>query len=133
MEAAALQAKKAVRLPVNTDGAYINFSGAETKAMRMADECNADELALGVLVSAAQAIVKAINSALMDSGLEKVLIAGGVASNTIMRRIFRENINGMVYFADSEYSTDNAAGIAVLTKRFTEMGYGTENRYSFTD
>ena len=133
MEKAAERAESYIKLPVNTDGAYINFSGAETKATRMAKECNGDELAKGVLVSAANALIKAINSALCGHNLKRVLIVGGVASNTIIRKLFLENIKGTVYFADKEYSTDNAAGIAVMTRKFLEIGHGAENRYSFTD
>lgn len=133
MEAAALRTEKFITLPVSTDEAYMNFSGAETKAMRIADECAVEELARGVLMSVAQSLIKTVNSALKTHSLARVLIVGGVASNTLIRRLLEENIKGTVYFADKEYSSDNAAGIAVMTKKFMELGYGAENRYSFTD
>ncbi len=120
MEKAAMSTEKYIRLPVNTDGTYINFSGAETKASRMADECDVNELAKGVLLSASEAIIRAVNCALEKYGLCRVLAVGGVASNSLLRQLMKEKINGTVYFADKEYSTDNAAGIAVLTKRMTE-------------
>ena len=133
MEEAANQTENAIKLPVSTSGTYMNFSGSETKAIRMADSCDAGELSRGVLISVAQALIKTINNALCEYGLNNVLMVGGVASNTIIRKLLDENIEGNVYFANKEYSTDNALGIAVMTKKFAEMGYGTKNRYSFTD
>ncbi len=133
MESAAENADGAVKLRVNTDGAYMNFSGVETKASRMAAECEASSLAKGVLVSVADALVKTINYAMDESGIRRVLVAGGVASNGIIRRSLGENINGRVYFASKEFSSDNAVGTAVLAREFTERGYGTKSRNSITD
>lgn len=133
MECAAENADSAVKLRVNTDGAYMNFSGVETKASRMAAECDACSLAKGVLVSVADALVKTINYAMDESGIRRVLVAGGVASNGIIRRSLGENINGRAYFASKEFSSDNAVGTAVLAREFTERGYGTKSRNSITD
>lgn len=133
MEEEAAAASAQVRLPVSVDGGYMNFSGAETKAMRLCGEHNAKDMSLAVFMCVAKSLEKTINHCIAENGTEKVLIVGGVASNSIIRKYLSENISGTVYFADKEYSTDNAAGIAVLTKKFAENGYGTENRNSITD
>lgn len=133
MEEEALKTEKYVKLRVNTDGAYMSFSGVETKASRMADEGGVPPLARGVLISVAEALVKTINRAIDKTAADRVLIVGGVASNSIIRQMLCDEINGRVYFAKKEYSTDNAVGTAVLAREFTERGYGSENRNSIAD
>lgn len=133
MEEASKDANLHIKLPVSTDGGHMNFSGAETKAMSLCDEHTAADMSAAVFMCVAKSLEKTINHCIAENGTKKVLIVGGVASNSIIREHLSENISGTVYFADKEYSTDNAAGIAVLTKKFAENGYGTENRNSITD
>lgn len=111
LEKLALTAEKAEKLPVSADGSYMNFSGAETKAMRMEKSAS---LALGVLEAVRDTLIKTINNAIKDTGVHRVMIAGGVASNGIIRDGLNSKLNGEVYFAKKEYSCDNAAGIAYL-------------------
>ncbi|MBR0027380.1 MAG: O-sialoglycoprotein endopeptidase, partial [Clostridia bacterium] len=59
-------------------------------------------------------LTRAINNAVMETGIHDILIVGGVASNGIIRKGFSENLDGTAYFAKPEYSTDNAVGIAYL-------------------
>ncbi|MCI5605140.1 MAG: hypothetical protein MR413_05775 [Clostridia bacterium] len=113
-------AEKAIKLPVSTDGAYINFSGAETKASRMTDECEKAELALGVLTAVKDTLVKALNSAVRNTGVSRVLMVGGVSSNSLIRRGLEKELDGKVFFASPELSTDNAVGVAKLA----EIKYG---------
>ncbi len=120
MESMADSVTEHIKLPVNTDGAYMNFSGAETKASRMAENCDAAKLARGVLMSVGETLVKAVNHAISENGLKDVLFVGGVASNGIIRKLITENINGRAHFASREYSTDNALGTALLAKRMAE-------------
>lgn len=112
LEQLAMTAQKAEKLPVSTDGAYMNFSGAETKAMR-AEASSA--LALGVLEAVRDTLIKTINHAIGDTKIHRVLIAGGVASNGLIRDGLTNGLDGEVYFASKEYSADNAVGIAYLT------------------
>ena len=63
--------------------------------------------------------------AFIDNGLDSVLISGGVASNNIIR----EGLCSMSFdiaFASKEFATDNAMGIAELTR----LVYGSKNRNS---
>lgn len=114
MEKMALSADGAEKLPVSVDGAYINFSGAETRALRMADECDKNRLAAGVTDNVKKSLQKAVNAAIRDTGAHRVLIVGGVASNGAIREGLERELDAKVYFAKREYSTDNAAGIAYL-------------------
>lgn len=111
LEQLAVTADTAEKLPVSTDGSYMNFSGAETKALRMQKSAS---LALGVLENVRDTLIKTINNAIKETGVRRVLIAGGVASNGIIRDGLRNHLDGETYFAKKEYSCDNAVGIAYL-------------------
>lgn len=119
-------------LPVKTDGAWMNLSGVETKATRMAAELEEKNeraaLARGVLFEIRKALTKTIGAAIRQTGLKNVLIAGGVASNQIIREGL-QSLPYKVYFASKEFSTDNAMGVAKLA----ELSYGSSDRYGITD
>ena len=108
--------EKGEKLPIAVDGAYMNFSGVETKASRMteSEKCDKSALALGVLENVRDTLVKTINKAMTDTNTHRVLIVGGVASNGIIRNGLTKKLDGDVYFAKAEYSTDNAVGTAYL-------------------
>jgi N6-L-threonylcarbamoyladenine synthase len=114
LEKLALTAEKAEKLPLSVDGAYMSFSGPETKAARLADTVSAPSLAKGVLENVAAALTKSINNAIKETDIHRILIVGGVASNTIIRKTLTEKLDGDVYFASPEYSSDNAVGTAYL-------------------
>lgn len=126
-------ATEPVELPIKTEGTYVNFSGVETKATRMIDKYDKAQIALGVLKCVADALVKIINSAVEQTTLKRVLVVGGVASNLYIRERLQSEVNAAVYFAKPEFSTDNAAGIAIMTQRIMEKANGTENWDSITD
>ncbi|MCH5210839.1 MAG: DNA-binding protein [Oscillospiraceae bacterium] len=114
LEQMAMGADHSVKLPVSTDGSFMSFSGVETKASRMADTVDSAALALGVLETVRDALVKSINSAIKETKTHNILIVGGVASNGIIRKGLTERLDGTIHFAAPEYSTDNAVGIAYL-------------------
>ena len=114
LEQLALSADRAEKLPVSVDETYMSFSGVETKASRMADECEKAPLALGVLKTVRDTLIKSINNAIKETNTHNILVVGGVASNGIIRQGLTERLDGDVHFAKAEYSTDNAVGIAYL-------------------
>lgn len=113
LESLALRTDKTERLPFSVKGAYINFSGVETKLIRSVEGAE-PVTARTVLRYIGDVLVKAIGNAVTDTGINKVLIAGGVASNSIIRGIISEQLKAEVYFASKELSSDNAVGIAIL-------------------
>lgn len=131
LEELSKKAANAIKLPISADGAYMNFSGVETKAIRMVGECDRAELALGVLTAVKDTLVKSLNSAIEDTGIHKVLIVGGVASNALIRDGIKNDVDGEVFFASAELSSDNAAGIAKLTEIRSKNG--TKNSYGIPD
>ena len=122
LEQIAKKARDVISLPVNTDGAYINFSGIETKAISLIGKENDESLAKSLFVSVAKALERTLNHCIKKYEIENVLIVGGVASNSIIK----ENLNlcAKKHFASVEYSTDNAVGIAILA-HMANKGAGT--------
>ena len=116
LEKTAGAAKTYIKLPVSTDGAYMNFSGTETKAASLMNGSNAAETALGTLIAVKDTLVRTLNYAMESTGIKKALIVGGVASNRLIRAGLENEINGKVYFASAELSSDNAVGTAALAK-----------------
>lgn len=103
------------KLPVCEKDGYINFSGVETKVQRMEDIT--PDVALGVFDNISRSLTRAVNFCMKKYDCEKVVVAGGVASNSYISEYLKNKINGSVYLAQPEYATDNAAGTAVLTER----------------
>ena len=77
-------------------------------------------IARAVLENVAEALSHAINSAVEKTGAGRILIVGGVASNSILRERFNQKIHGRLFFASGELSTDNAVGTAWLARAIHE-------------
>lgn len=95
---------------------WSSFSGPESAAQRALDSGAAPAaVARGVMESVAQslaAVVKTVGAEERD-----LLLVGGVAANTYLRRRLRELLaddGWTVWFADPEWSRDNAIGVAHL-------------------
>lgn len=106
-----------IKLPVNTDKGYMNFSGIETKALSLIDEYKREDLAYSLFLSISKALIKSINYCIKEHNIGNVLIVGGVASNKIIKENLCKNLCAEVSFASVELSTDNALGIALLCER----------------
>lgn len=103
----------AAKLPYAIKGAYMNLSGVETRLLRSISGADA-VAARTTLVYIRDILVKVINSAAKQTGLKKILIVGGVASNMIIRNGLSAMQGLEVYFASTELSSDNAVGVAAL-------------------
>lgn len=113
LEALAQTTDKYRKLPVSVKESYVNLSGVETKLMREIDGKNA-ETARTILYYIRDVLIKTINNAVRSTGIKVVLAAGGVASNSIIRKGIEKNVDAEVSFASKELSSDNAVGIAYL-------------------
>ena len=116
LEKLAMKAEKGSKLPVNSCDGYINFSGIETKSLSLIGKIDNAEMALGVFNGVGEAVVKAVNHCCRRCHISDVLFVGGVMSSSIIKKYITENADSNSYFALPEYSTDNACGIAALTK-----------------
>ncbi|HBT63780.1 MAG TPA: peptidase M22 [Ruminococcaceae bacterium] len=98
--------------PVLRDG-WCSLSGIENQCRDLlaSGEPKA-EIALFCLMSVLSAVDEMTSSLLVKYPKRPLLYAGGVMSNTIIRSHIENRFGG--YFAPPEYSSDNAAGIALL-------------------
>lgn len=95
-----------------------SFSGLKTSVLRLKEKLdesewqeNKAEIAFAFQDCVAQVLKKKIETAILDSGFEKIIIAGGVAANSRIRQIFNE-IKIEIVMPSLKYCTDNAAMIA---------------------
>lgn len=95
-----------------------SLSGVQNKVQQYDQQAHAPaETASYALKSICYAVTQATRQALNAyPGLE-VVFSGGVASNTMLRREVAP-LNPV--FSPTQYATDNAMGVAVLTKRMAE-------------
>ncbi len=105
--------KPPIKFKPSVKDGYINFSGIETKLLSMKDTEDSGLLAKTVLAFIGKSLTEAINY----HKPKKVLFVGGVASNTLLRECFENEIDAKTYFASKELSCDNAVGIAELSRR----------------
>ena len=117
LEKISKKSENIIKLPVNTDKGYMNFSGIETKVLSLINEYNREDLAYSLFLSISKALEKSINYCIKEHNISNVLIVGGVASNKIIKENLCKNLCAKVSFASVELSTDNALGIALLCER----------------
>ena len=96
-----------------------SFSGMQNKVQQYF-EANGDpaETAAYALRCIAYGVFHATQQALKAYPGLPVVFSGGVASNSLLRQVL-EPLNPI--FAQPQYSTDNAMGVAVLASRCTEV------------
>ena len=111
-----------------------SFSGLKTAVLIAARERALDEQARADLAAEVQAaivevlIAKSL-AALDETGLSRLVVAGGVGANRLLRRELTasaEHVGNTVYYPDLEFCTDNGAMIAFAGARRLEL-CGTSN------
>ena len=113
LEQLALTTEKTIKLPSSVRNSYVNLSGIETKLLNLIDSRDC-VIARTVFNYIAEVLKKIIINAQETTGVKKILIAGGVASNSIIRKELENNFSDDIFFASIELSRDNAVGIAAL-------------------
>lgn len=106
-----------IKLPASVNGLYCSFSGVETAARSLIGRVQEGELALAAYDCMARTFSKIILRAAAETGLSRVLLAGGVASSSQLRRMLHERLadkNIQLFFGLPELSSDNAVGVALL-------------------
>ena len=119
MDALSTQAKKDALFKVKCTGTEFSLSGVQNKVQQFhqtgVEPC---ETAAYTLRCVAYAVRKATENALKQYGSLPVVFSGGVASNSMLRALTAD-LDPI--FAEPQYSTDNAMGVAILAKRLTEV------------
>ena len=102
------------KVKVYSKGKDISLSGLENKCRKMFDdgESKADisKFCFHYICSALETITDKI---LEEYGNLPILYSGGVMSNTLIKERLTKKYGGL--FASPEFSSDNAAGVAILT------------------
>ncbi len=111
--------ESAVRLPIWVRGTQCSFSGTESAAQRLIEQgTDGADIAYAVYDAMARTFHKLIVNAADETGLDCVLIAGGVASSGLLRKMLRERMAKRghvdIRFGEARLSSDNAVGIALL-------------------
>ncbi|MEG2137792.1 MAG: DNA-binding protein [Oscillospiraceae bacterium] len=116
LDALSATADKENYFTVKTKELTFSLSGMENQVEGQLAAGEAPEnVAAFALRSVSNVILRVTEQALLQYGDLPVLCSGGVASNRLIRREL-ETACGAV-FAPPEYSTDNAMGVAILTRR----------------
>lgn len=88
------------------------LSGLENKCLKLlSDGESREDTAKYCLDYICETIVLMCSNALKKYGQMPVVFAGGVMSNTLIRKKLEERFDG--FFAQPQFSSDNAAGIAI--------------------
>lgn len=122
-----------IELPVAVCKGNISFSGPCSAAMRIldADQLEAADMAAAVQVCVANSLLKSISYFAEEYGLKNVLIVGGVACNNHIKNCLHAGLNKLrihAYFAQPEYSADNALGCAVFARNAYNAGKNLLNK-----
>lgn len=101
-----------------------SLSGVQNKVQQFhSANMDSSETAAYALRCVAKAVHMATEQALKAYPGMRVVFSGGVASNSMLRRILAP-LNPI--FSQPQYSTDNAMGVAVLAYRATEESNGSK-------
>ena len=121
LEKLALKSEKSYKNKIKLYNGDCSLSGLENKCLKMLDNGETNEdVSRFLLTYIADTLTEMVNNIFSQYGELPLVFAGGVMSNTIIKEIITSRFSA--YFAEPEFSCDNAAGIAVLTKLgFTEI------------
>ena len=114
---------EALELPrpmLNREGFDFSFSGLKTAVMlqvRKAEAAgNLDAVRADIAASFERAVVDSLVGrtlkAAQSEQAERIVVAGGVSANTVLRESLSEKFKGRVFYPRHEYCTDNGAMIA---------------------
>ena len=110
----------AFELPISKVGGYdFSFSGLKTAVLRLVKSFDGRELPVSDICASFQecvskTLVKKLKKAVEEKGYKQVVIAGGVAANSeIRKKVFAlENEGYKVFAPPMKYCTDNASMVA---------------------
>ena len=109
----ALRWKEPVRVRATLKGTSCCLSGIENQCRKLLEQGCPREKIARVCLESIRAALEGMTTALQKQyGNLPLLYAGGVMSSTLIRKKLEENFGGI--FAAPAYSSDNAAGTAIL-------------------
>lgn len=105
-------------LPSSVKGYEMSFSGVESAVQRMIEEKKRPaDLARAVEGCIVRTLAKVLEKAMNETSIIDILIVGGVSSNRYIRQeLFKKLKQARLFWAKTEWSSDNAIGVALLTR-----------------
>lgn len=103
----------------NRPGLDFSFSGLKTQAVNTVKQYTDDQARADIAYAFQEAVVDTLaikcQRALRETGLQRLVVSGGVSANTVLRERLRDmahEIGAQVYYPRLEFCTDNGAMIA---------------------
>ncbi len=113
LEKLALKSEKEYKNKIKLVDGFCSLSGLENKCLKMLNDGETKEDTSKFLLSYISDVVSEMTRYALDKfGNIPVVYAGGVMSNSIIRQRIQSEFEA--YFAESDFSCDNAAGVAYL-------------------
>lgn len=107
-----MKSDKEFKIKPSVKGTNCSLSGVENKAKKMIDDgCSREDISKFVLTYIYESISAMTENIFDVYGKMPVVFAGGVMSNTLIKSRLKEKFSA--YFAEPEFSCDNAAGVAI--------------------
>ena len=100
-------------------GFDFSFSGLKTAVMLEVRKAEAsgtlrrEDVAASFQRAAVDTLIMRAIKAANSQGLERIVVAGGVGANKLLRKEIAERFDGSVYYPRMEFCTDNGAMIAI--------------------
>ena len=132
----------------NMDGYDYSFSGLKTSILYFIQkevkknenfiEENLNDLCASVQKTVIDILMKKLEKAALDFDIKEIAIAGGVSANSALRKAMedrKESLGWSIYIPKFEYTTDNAAMIAMVAKlkydrgEFADLSVVATSRY----
>ena len=114
VERLAEKSDKLYKNKIKLQDGYCSLSGLENKCLKMLENGESNEDTAKFLLSyIADAVTEMTNYAFKKYGELPIVYAGGVMSNKIIKGIITSRYEA--FFAEPEFSCDNAAGVAYLS------------------
>jgi N6-L-threonylcarbamoyladenine synthase len=106
---------------LNRPGLDFSFSGLKTAVMLQVKRSFADgelqsvtaDIAASFQRAAIDTLVGRTLKAAQETGVQRIVVAGGVGANVLLRRELVTRFQGSVFYPRPEYCTDNGAMIAI--------------------
>lgn len=106
-------------LPSSVKGYEMSFSGVESAVQRMIeDKKKPADLARAVEGCIVRTLAKVLEKAVVETGLNQILLVGGVAANRYIRSELERKLRNQarLHWARTEWSTDNSIGVALIAR-----------------
>jgi N6-L-threonylcarbamoyladenine synthase len=107
-----------IKLPAISGESYINLSGMENyySNLYLSNKYRKESIIYSLFNYVAECILHIIRNISHDHNFKNIIIAGGVASNSVIRDYILNNLtnNYKVILASKENSSDNAVGVSML-------------------